>query len=486
MYDVAIIGAGIVGASVARELSKYRLKVCLVEKENDVSEGTTKANSALVHAGYDPEEGTRMARLNVRGCALTEILTKELSVPYRKIGSLVVAFNDADMETVRCLYGRGLRNGVPGLEVLGREELRKLEPGIAEEAVGALHAPSAGIVGPWEFCIALAENAVVNGVTLFLDTEVVGMVRMEDRFQIETSHPDHRRIEAGIVVNAAGVNADEIMAMAGKKEFEIFPRKGQYFILDKNQGSLVSHIIFQCPSDLGKGVVVTPTVHGNLLVGPDSEGGIPKEDRSTTKQALDLIRTSSEKSVKTINFRENIRNFAGIRAYSDREDFIIEESQSVRGLINLAGIKSPGLTSAPAIAEEVVEILAGMGTVLVKKDDFIPSRQQTRFMELPDQEKAERIRKDNRFGRVICRCESITEGEIIEAIKRPVGAVSLDGVKRRVRPGMGRCQGGFCGPRVQEILARELGTTMEEIEQDTRGSYILIGETKKGGEYDGV
>lgn len=486
MYDVAIIGAGIVGASVARELSKYQLKVCLIEKENDVSEGTTKANSALVHAGYDPELGTKMARLNVRGGALTEVLAKELAVPYKKIGSLVVAFNETDMDTVRGLHERGLKNGVPGLEVLGQEDLRKLEPGIAEEAVGALYAPSAGIVGPWEFCIALAESAVVNGVTLLLDTEVVKMVRREDRFLVETSNPKNRKIEARTVINAAGVHADEVMAMAGKKEFEIFPQKGQYFILDKNQGGLVSHIIFQCPSALGKGVVVTPTVHGNLLVGPDSEGGIPKEDRSTTRDSLELIRTSSEKSVKAINFRENIRNFAGIRAYSDREDFIIEEARSVRGLINLAGIKSPGLTSAPAIAEEVVEILKAMGTRFLKKEDFLPGRQQTRFMELPDREKAELIRKDRRFGRVICRCESITEGEIIEAIKRPVGAVSLDGVKRRVRPGMGRCQGGFCGPRVQEILARELGTTLEEIEQDTRGSYILIGETKGGNEEHGI
>lgn len=486
MYDVAIIGAGIVGASVARELSKYQLKVCLLEKENDVSEGTTKANSALVHAGYDPEEGTKMARLNVRGCALTEILAKELDVPYKKIGSLVVAFNETDMGTVRGLYERGRKNGVPGLEILGQEDLRRLEPGIVEEAVGALYAPSAGIVGPWELCIALAENAVVNGVTLLLDTEVVGLVRNEDRFLIETSNPKNGRIEARTVINAAGVNADEVMAMAGKKEFEIIPRKGQYFILDKNQGSLVSHIIFQCPSALGKGVVVTPTVHGNLLVGPDSECGIPKEDRSTTRESLELIRMSSGKSVEGINFRENIRNFAGIRAYSDREDFIIEESLSVRGLINLAGIKSPGLTSAPAIAEEVVEILKAMGTRFLRKSDFLPGRQQTRFMDLPDREKAELIRKDRRFGRVICRCESITEGEIIEAIRRPVGAVSLDGVKRRVRPGMGRCQGGFCGPRVQEILARELGTTLEAIGQDTRGSYILIGETKGGDENHGI
>lgn len=486
MYDVAIIGAGIVGASVARELSRYRLKVCLVEKENDVSEGTTKANSALVHAGYDPEEGTKMARLNVRGCELTGILAKELSVPYKRIGSLVVAFDDADLETVRCLYERGRRNGVPGLELLDREGLRRLEPGISDDAVGALLAPSAGIVGPWEFCIALAESAVVNGVTLYLESEVVGITRTDDRFLIGTSNPGNRSIEARIVINAAGVHADDVMAMAGAKDFEIFPRKGQYFILDKNQGGLVSHIIFQCPSALGKGVVVTPTVHGNLLVGPDSESGIPKEDRSTTKESLEQIRNSSGKAVRGISFRENIRNFAGMRAYSDREDFIIEESGTVKGLVNLAGIKSPGLTSAPAIAEDVVEILKGMGIVMEKKADFIGGRKQTRFMELPDEEKQELIDKDRRFGRVICRCESITEGEIIEAIRRPVGAVSVDGVKRRVRPGMGRCQGGFCGPRVQEILARELGTTLQAIEQDTKGSYILIGETKGGGERHGL
>ncbi|HSP47826.1 MAG TPA: NAD(P)/FAD-dependent oxidoreductase, partial [Clostridiaceae bacterium] len=367
-----------------------------------------------------------------------------------------------------------------------QEGLRKLEPGISEEAVGALFAPSAGIVGPWEFCIALAESAVVNGVTLHLDTEVIGITRMQDRFLIGTSNPKHRTIEARTVVNAAGVHADEVMAMAGAKEYEIHPRKGQYFILDKNQGGLVSHIIFQCPSALGKGVVVTPTVHGNLLVGPDSETGIPKEDTGTTRESLELIRISSEKSVKGISFRENIRNFAGIRAYSDCEDFIIEASQAVKGLVSLAGIKSPGLTSAPAIAEDVVEILSGMGILMEKKEDFISGRRQTRFMELAYDGKRALIEKDRRFGRVICRCESITEGEIVEAIRRPVGAVSVDGVKRRVRPGMGRCQGGFCGPRVQEILATELGTTLEAIEQDTKGSYILIGETKGGGERHGL
>ena len=479
MYDVAIIGAGIVGASVARELSRYNLKVCLIEKENDVSEGATKANSAIVHAGYDPEVGTVMARLNVRGCHLTEVYTKELDVPYKKIGSLVVAFSEPELKTLEELYHRGNTNGVPDQRLIGREELLKLEPNIGDKAVGALVSPSAGIVGPWEFCIALTENAVVNGVELLLRTEVVDIKKEEGIFTIFTANPNLEPIKTKYIVNAAGIYTDVIMGMVGEREFKIKPRKGQYFVLDKSQGPLANHVIFQCPSELGKGVLVSPTVHGNLIVGPDAEDNVERDDTSTTKERMDFIRDAAEMSIKGINYRESIRNFAGLRAQSDRSDFIIEESKSVKGFVNLAGIKSPGLTSAPAIAEEAAEILKNIGLNMELKENFNPTRRQTHFMSLSPAEKAAKIKENPKFGRVICRCENITEGEIIEAIKRPVGALSVDGIKRRVRPGMGRCQGGFCGPRVLEIISRELDLPLEDVMQDTNGSYILIGETKK-------
>ncbi len=479
MYDVAIIGAGIVGASVARELSRYNLKVCLIEKENDVSEGATKANSAIVHAGYDPEVGTAMARLNVRGCHLTEVYAEELDVPYKKIGSLVVAFSEAELKTIEELYHRGNKNGVPDQRLIGREELLKMEPNIGDNAVGALHSPSAGIVGPWEFCIALTENAVVNGVELMLGTEVVDIKKEEDIFTIYTANLNMDPIKTRYIVNAAGIYSDVIMGMVGEREFKIKPRKGQYFVLDKSQGPLANHVIFQCPSELGKGILVTPSVHGNLIVGPDAEDNVERDDKATSKEQMEFIKDAAERSIKGINYRESIRNFAGLRAQSDRSDFVIEESKSVKGFVNLAGIKSPGLTSAPAIAEDAVEILKNIGLVMEKSEDFNPIRRQTHFMALSPAEKTAKIKEDPKFGRVICRCENITEGEIVEAIKRPVGALSVDGVKRRVRPGMGRCQGGFCGPRVLEIISRELNIPLEEVMQDTNGSYILVGETKK-------
>ena len=479
MYDVAIIGAGIVGASVARELSRYNLKVCLIEKENDVSEGATKANSAIVHAGYDPEVGTTMARLNVRGCHLTEVYSKELDVPYKKIGSLVVAFSEPELKTIEELYHRGNANGVPDQRIINREELLEIEPHIGDKAVGALLSPSAGIVGPWEFCIALTENAVVNGVELMLSSEVIDIKKENDVFTIYTASPLRDPIKTKYIINAAGIYSDAIMAMAGEQEFKIKPRKGQYYVLDKSQGSLAKHVIFQCPSELGKGILVAPTVHGNLIVGPDAEDLDSREDKSTTKEQLAYIRESAALSIPDIDYRESIRNFAGIRAQSDRKDFIIEEAKSVKGYINLAGIKSPGLTAAPAIAEEAVEILKNIGVHLEKKENFVLNRYQTHFMSLSPEEKAAKIKEDPTFGRIICRCENITEGEIIESIHRPVGSLTIDGIKRRVRPGMGRCQGGFCGPRVLEIIARELQIPLEEVMEDEDGSYILTGETKK-------
>lgn len=476
MYDVAIIGAGVIGASIFRELTKYDLKVVVLEKENDVSMGTSKANSAIVHAGYDPKVGTLMAKYNVKGNEMFEDLCKELSVPFRRNGSLIIAFSEEDMETVKNLYENGNKIGVKGLQILSKEEVLEKEPNLSHDIVGALYAPTGGIVGPYEYTIALMENAVSNGGELKLRSEVKNIEKENDIFKITTT--DGKVIEAKYVINAAGVHADEIHNLIAKESFKIIPRKGEYFVMDKTQGKLVNSTIFQCPSKLGKGILVTPTVHGNLLVGPDAQDIEDKDDKSTSGDRLEYIRETSKRTTNKVNFRESIRNFAGLRATPDRGDFVVEEAEDVKNFIDVAGIKSPGLSSAPAIAEDVVKILDGCGLELKENKDFNPNREEIVFMELSPEEKAEVIKKDPRYGKIICRCESITEGEIVNAIHRSFGSITLDGVKRRCRPGMGRCQGGFCGPKVQEIIARELNIPMEDIYQEKDGSYILVGKTK--------
>lgn len=475
MYDVAIIGAGVIGSSIFRELTKYNLKVVVLEKEKDVSMGTSKANSAIVHAGYDPKEGTLMAKYNVAGNEMFEDLCKELSVPFKRNGSLILAFNEEDLETVKKLYENGTKIGVKGLKVLTKEEVLEKEPNLSEEIKGALYAPTGGIVGPFEYTIALAENGVQNGGELKLKKEVVS-IEKSDSFRITTN--DGEVIQARFVVNAAGLYADKIHNLICKESFKIIPRSGEYFVMDKSQGSIVSHTIFQCPSKLGKGVLVTPTVHGNLLVGPDARDIEDKEDLGTVTEGLDSIREASMLTTKKVNFRESIRNFAGLRANPDTGDFVVEENDEVKGFIDVAGMKSPGLSSAPAIALGVVDILKEAGCTLEKKENFAAKREQIHFMELSAQEKAELIKKNPKYGNMICRCESITEGEIVDAIKRSFEVLSLDGIKRRCRPGMGRCQGGFCGPRVQEIIAREYNVPLESVVLEKDNSYILLGKTK--------
>lgn len=475
MYDVAIIGAGVIGCSIFRELTKYNLKVVVLEKEKDVSMGTSKANSAIIHAGFDPEEGTLMAKYNVKGNEMFEDLCKELSVPFKRNGSLVLAFNEEDMKKIKHIHENGTKIGVKGLKILTKDEVLEMEPNLSEEVTGALYAPTGGIVGPFEYTIALAENAVQNGGEIKLKKEVAS-IEKSDMFRIETK--DGEVIEAKFVINAAGLYADKIHNLICKESFKIVPRSGEYFVMDKSQGNVVSHTIFQCPSKLGKGVLVTPTVHGNLLIGPDARDIEDKEDLGTAAEGLQAVREASTFSTKKVNFRETIRNFAGLRAIPDTGDFIVEENDEVKGFIDAAGMKSPGLSSAPAIALDVVSILGNAGCKLDKKENFIANREQIYFMELSAEEKAKLIKKNPQYGRIICRCESITEGEIVDAIKRSFGVLSLDGVKRRCRPGMGRCQGGFCGPRVQEIIARECNVPLENVVLEKDNSYILIGKTK--------
>jgi len=472
-YDVAIIGCGIVGAAMAYELSKYELDVVVVEKENDVCCGATKANSAIIHAGFDPLPGTLMAKLNVMGSRMAKEISQALDVPYKQIGSLVLAFDEDDLKTLDVLYERGLLNSVPGLRLLDRDEVLQMEPEISPNVAGALCAPTAGIINPWEYGIALAETAVRNGVELRLSSEVLSIGQDDENWRITTKSGD---VHARYIVNAAGVNSDIIHNMTAEPSFSIRPSKGEYFLLDKSEGSRVKHVIFQCPSKTTKGVLVSPTVHGNLIVGPNA---VPSEryDVSNTSDGLDYVRSAAMRSVPSISFRDNIRNFAGIRANSDNDDFII--GISAPRFLDLAGIKSPGLTAAPAIAVYAAELLKNEGLALSRKSDWIGTRKKVRFSELSIEEKNRLISENPAYGRVICRCETVTEGEIIDALHSPIPARSIDGVKRRTGSGMGRCQGGFCGPRILEIMSRELGIDPSEIIQDREGSYILTGQTKK-------
>ena len=479
MYDILIIGCGVSGASCAYMLSKYDLKIAVVDKSNDVANGTTKANSAIIHAGYDPAPGTLMARTNVRGTELAKEIAKNLDVPCINCGSLVLAFDEADLEHVKKLYDRGCQNGVPGLEILDAEKLHEIEPEISAEAVGALYAPSSCIINPWEYCLAMAETAVVNGTELFLNTEVTGISyegnRAEDgRFVVETTNGT---FEAKHVISATGVYSDAVRQFIEEPTYKIVPTRGQYFLLDKDEGKRVTHTVFQCPNEKGKGVLVSPTVDGNLIVGPDANIG-DCDDTSTDKPGLDAIKAAAQKSVPDINFRMNIKNFAGVRANSDHDDFVVERSETYPGFIDIACVKSPGLTAAPAIAEYVVEMLAEDGLELVEKEQFVNTRKRPRLGEVDEETRNQMIAENPLYGRIICRCETISEGEIVAALHAPIPPTTLNGVKRRVGSGMGRCQGGFCTPKIHEIISRELGMDMLDICLEEPGSEILKYKSK--------
>lgn len=476
MFDVTIIGAGVVGAAIARELSKYKLDIAIIEKEPDVALGTSKANSAIIHSGYDAEPGTVKAVMNAKGNPMFDKLCSELDVPFKRIGSYVLAFSEAEKITLEALLKRGGENHIPGLELHSREQILEKEPNVSTSVVAGLHANTAGIIGPWELTIALIENAIENGVTLYLDHEVLD-IKKEEHFSIKTSQG---MIESKIVINAAGVFADQIHNMVDEPNFEIKAWKGQYYILDKVHEGFVNSVLFQCPSDVGKGVLILPTVHGNILIGPDSQEFEDKEDVSTDTQDLEYIRDKAMKTSKDIPMWDVITTFAGLRAKPSTHDFIIEPSKTTEGFYDVAGIESPGLSSAPAIAEYVVKWIIEQFDFIEENQTFDPRRVGIpHFMDLPLEEKKKLIEEDSRFGHVVCRCEYITEAEIVRAIHSTLGATTVDGVKRRVRPGMGRCQGGFCGAKVMEILARELDKDIKEIVKDKKESVIVTGMTKE-------
>jgi|LGVE01.1.fsa_nt_gb glycerol-3-phosphate dehydrogenase len=483
MYDIAIIGAGIAGSYIARELSRYQLDVVLLDGENDVGNQITMANSAIIHGGYDAPSYKFKGKFNAPGNIMYEKVCADLDVPFKRCGSLVVAHDEHEMETLHELYKNGLINGVPDMKILFQDEVHEMEPNLNKDICGALYSGTAGVVSPFELCVRVAENAVDNGITLKLNHMVSNIEKINNQFNITTQHGV---IEAKYVINAAGVYADDIYEMVGEPYFQLLARKGNYFIFDKEVGNLVNSVIFPCPSKKGKGILVAPTVHGNILIGPDAEP-VEKGDTSTTSERLDYIKQNALKNCPDLPLNKIIRSYAGIRNTPVKDtftttdgDFILEESP-VKGFINVAGYESPGLTSIPAVAHYVVEdIVIPLFSDVKENPNFNPKvRPHIRFDELSEDEKFDVIKKNPKYGKVICRCETITEGEILDVIHRSVGARTVKSVKKRCRAGMGRCQGGFCAPRIVEILARELNCPLDEIMYDQQDStYILSGKTK--------
>ncbi len=464
IYDIAIIGAGIVGAMTAMELSKYDVSLCIIEKESDVATGASKANSGIVHAGFDAITGSQKAILNVEGSRMMERLANELGVKYRNNGSMVLAFDNEDMSVIKDLYERGNKNGVEKLEIIYKDKLRQSEPNISENAIGALYAPTGAIVCPYELTIAATGLAMDNKAELMLENEVIDMEFKNFYYEIKTNKGT---VKAKYIINAAGIYADKIAQMAGDDSVKIRPRKGEYILLDKECAGLVKHTIFKVPSKMGKGVLISPTVDNNIIVGPTSEYITDKEDKSTTQKGIGKIINDASLCVANIPFKSVITSFSGLRAVPDNGDFIIANTKP--NFINAAGIESPGLTASPAIAILVVNILKQMGVKLIKKTEY----SNTRKIYIADK---------NKYNKIVCRCEKISEGKIIESIHTNPKALNVDAIKRRTRSGMGRCQGGFCITSVVEILARELNVDMCDVTKSGGESKILTGKKEQRNE----
>lgn len=478
MLDVVIIGAGVTGCAVARELSRKKLNIAVLEKNADVCEGTSKANSGIVHAGFDAKPGTLKAKLNVKGSRMMKQLSKDLDFPYKQNGSLVLCFDERNKGKLQELKERGMENGVEGLEILDREKVLAIEPGAGEKVAAALYAPTGAIVCPFGLTIALAENAAVNGVDFHFKTEVKEIHKKEDGYEILTNQGI---LKTRSVINAAGVYADEIHNMVCVNDkIQITPRRGEYLLYDKKVGNLVSHTLFQLPTALGKGILVTPTVHGNLLTGPTAEDISDKEGTDTSAEGIDTVLEKAALSILQVPSRQVIISFAGLRAHSPEGDFIIGEVKGAPGFFDVAGMESPGLSCAPAVGEYVAQMVNDYLQPEENKD-FIAERKGIPSMALASDEERHRLIQENpAYANVICRCEMVTEGEILDAIHRPLGAVTTDGVKRRVRAGMGRCQAGFCLPKVVEILSRELGIDESQVIKAEEGSYYLLSENPSG------
>ncbi|MDO5564197.1 MAG: NAD(P)/FAD-dependent oxidoreductase [Eubacteriales bacterium] len=482
MYDIIIIGGGVSGCAIAREISKYEGKFLLIEKESDVCCGTSKANSAIIHAGFDAAEGTLMAKLNVRGNELIKQLVSDLDIHYIENGALVVCVSEEDRPSLKNLYDRGIKNGVKGLRIVERDELVKMEPNISDNAICALYAPSSGIICPFSLTYAFAENACENGVEFIFNEEVININKEEDKFVVIVKAINdniEKKYESKVVVNAAGLFADEIHNMVSSKKMKITPRKGEYVLLDREVGDYVHKTIFALPSKMGKGVLVSPTVHGNIIVGPTATDINDKDGKNTTIEGLEEVMTKCMVTLKNVPIKKVITSFAGLRAHESNHEFIIEESSEVKGFVDCAAIESPGLSSSPAIGEMVANICNNILN-MNKKKNFVNKRKGiVQINKLPLDVANKLIKENPLYGNIVCRCQKITEGEIVDSIHRPLGATTLDGIKRRTTAGMGRCQAGFCTPYTMEILSRELNKSKKEITKDNKSSPICCGNIKE-------
>jgi glycerol-3-phosphate dehydrogenase len=476
MFDVIVIGGGVVGGLILRELTKYKLNVCLLEKDGDVAMGASRANSGIVHAGYDAKEGSLKAKFNVLGNKMMEGVCADLGVKFRRNGSLVVAFSEEEIDTLHALKTRGEKNGVEGLTVINQAQLRAMEKNISDEAVAALYAPTGGIVCPYELTIASIGNAMDNGAQLMTDFEVAAIEKTSDGYLVKSQ--DGQTVETRLVINCAGLYSGKIAEMVGDNDVKIGARKGEYILLDRESGDFVAHTLFFTPTAKGKGILVTQTVDNNIMLGPtadEQEDG----DTQTSADGLAFVIEKARQMCKNPPLFNTITSFAGVRAYSDRHDFILEESKNAKGVIHCAGIESPGLTASPAIAKYVVETLVGGMLTLEQNEKFNGTRTPDYFFKnLSMEEKNEMIKKDPSYGKIVCRCEQVTEGEILRAIRENPPAKDIDGVKRRTRSGMGRCQGGFCQPFVAELIAKERGMSLTNVTKSGKGAYLLTGVTK--------
>ncbi len=475
--DVLIIGAGAVGSAIAREFSKYNVSVLVVDKNEDIGGDASKSNSAIIHTGYDATPDTLESQLVVAANPMYEKLCKDLDVPYKKVGAILPAFTDEQFEKLPAIKEKAFKNRVYDVEYLSKEELLKMEPNLNPEVKGGLYIPRENIIDPFVYVQALCENAYANGVKFMLNTKVTDIKVTGGK--IEKVITTAGEIEADYVINSAGLYCDEIAEMVGKADYKVVARKGQFYILDKNTSCKVNHIVLPIPTKITKGKLMCPTVHGNMLVGPTAEEQLSKTDKSTTTAGLDSIATDVRNLIPNVNLRETITQYSGLRPNRNPEGLHFDIFDDIKGYVNLSGVRSTGLTLSIAMGKYVVQQLLMRGANFKLKDDFIKTRKGIiKFSEQTNEVKEELLKQNPLYGNVICRCETVTEAEILQAIHRPLGAKSVDAVKRRVRAGMGRCQGGFCGPKVIEILARELGVSTDKINKNQDGSYMVVGKTR--------
>lgn len=475
--DVVVIGAGAVGCAIARELSKYQVDVVVVDKRDDVGGDASKSNSAIIHTGYDAAPGTLESQLVVAANPMYDELTKELDIPFERIGAILPAFTDEQFEKLPAIKEKAFKNHVYDVEYLSREEILEKEPELNPEVKGGLFIPRESIIDPFILVQALAENANENGVNFLLNTEVTD-IKVEDG-AIRAVETTAGMIETTYVINAAALHCDDIAAMVGKADYKVIARRGQFYILDKNTSCKVQNIVLPIPTKVTKGKLMTPTIHGNMLVGPTAEDLDDKVDVSVTTEGLDSIYADVSKMIPNVNIRDTITQYSGLRPNRNPEGLHVDVYDDLQGYINLSGVRSTGLTLSISMGKYVAEKLKEIGCNLTLKEDFIATRKGIPiFHQMSREEQEEIIMKNPLYGTIVCRCETITEGEIVEAIRRPLGARTVDAVKRRVRAGMGRCQGGFCGPKVIEILAREWNVPTEQINKNLDGSYMVVGKNK--------